>query len=167
MKSTGEVMGAAEDFGYAYAKAMISAGVCLPKRGTIFISVNERDKGNIIGIARKFHELGFHLVATRGTAEAFRLAGIPTEQVYKVNEGRPNVVDMIISDKINLIINTPLGRESFFDEKAIRRSAMQHGTPCITTLSAATAAARAIKALQHEELKVKSLQEYHSPEELS
>jgi len=162
MKSTGEVMGVDRDFGYAFAKAMISAGVNLPRSGTVFISVNERDKQSVIGIAREFHELGFHLVSTSGTADSFRQAGIPTEQVYKVNEGRPNVVDMIISEKIDLIINTPLGRESFFDEKSIRRSATQYGVPCITTLSAAKAAAKGVRALQLERLHVRCLQHYHN-----
>jgi carbamoyl-phosphate synthase large subunit len=164
MKSTGEVMGAAEDFGYAYAKASISAGIDLPKRGVVFISVNQRDKQNIIQTAREFFENGFQIIATRGTAGALRQAGVPVESVYKVNEGRPNVVDLIKSEKVNLIINTPLGRESFFDEKAIRRAATRYGTPCITTLSAAAAAAKAIRALQTEKLSVKSLQEYHRPE---
>jgi carbamoyl-phosphate synthase large subunit len=158
MKSTGEVMGASEDFGYAYAKASISAGVVLPKRGITFISVNERDKENIIEVARGFNELGFSLVATRGTAAALRNAGVPVETVYKVNEGRPNVVDLIKSKRIDIIINTPLGRESFFDEKAIRRAATQYGTPCITTLSAAAAAVSAIRSMQRQEISVRSLQ---------
>ncbi len=162
MKSTGEVMGAAEDFGYAYAKAAISAGVHLPRRGNVFISVNERDKLNMIPIARQYDELGFRLVATRGTAEALREAGLAVDTVYKVNEGRPNVVDLIKSRRVHLVINTPLGRESFFDERAIRRAATQYGTPCITTLSAARAAASAIRALQREKLSVRSLQEYHA-----
>jgi carbamoyl-phosphate synthase large subunit len=162
MKSTGEVMGAAEDFGYAYAKAAISAGVHLPRRGNVFISVNERDKTNMIPIARQYDELGFRLVATRGTAEALRAAGLAVDTVYKVNEGRPNVVDLIKSRRVHLVINTPLGRESFFDERAIRRAATQYGTPCITTLSAARAAAAAIAALQREKLTVRSLQEYHA-----
>lgn len=162
MKSTGEVMGAAEDFGYAFAKAAISAGVHLPRRGNVFISVNERDKLNMVPIARQYDELGFRLVATRGTAEVLRAAGLAVDAVYKVNEGRPNVVDLIKSRRVHLVINTPLGRESFFDERAIRRAAMQHGTPCITTLSAAKAAAAGIRSLQREKLTVKSLQEYHA-----
>ena len=164
MKSTGEVMGASESFGYAYAKAQISAGVHLPLGGVIFISVSDRDKRFVANIARDFQELGFQLVATRGTAKGLREAGLDAETVYKVNEGRPNVVDLIKSSKIHLVINTPLGRESFFDEKAIRRSCTRYGMPCITTLSAAAAAVNAIRALQREEISVKSLQEYHSIE---
>ena len=161
MKSTGEVMGAAEDFGYAYAKAAIAAGMVLPKRGVVFISVNERDKRNAVPIARDFDGLGFRIVATRGTAEAFKEAGLAVDTVYKVNEGRPNVVDLIKSRRVQLVVNTPLGRESFFDEKAIRRAATQYGMPCITTLSAARAAVSGIRALQREKIGIKSLQEYH------
>jgi len=162
MKSTGEVMGAADDFGYAYAKAAISAGVALPKRGVVFISVNQRDKQTVIPIARDFESLGFRIVASRGTAAALRDAGLSVDVVYKVNEGRPNVVDLLKSRRIQLLVNTPLGRESFFDERAIRRAATQYGIPCITTLSAARAAVSAIRALQREKLTVKSLQEYHA-----
>jgi carbamoyl-phosphate synthase large subunit len=162
MKSTGEVMGAADDFGTAYAKASISAGVHLPRSGVVFISVNAGDKGLILRISREFQELGFKIVATRGTAETLQRDGLDAEVVYKVNEGRPNVVDLIKSDKIDLIVNTPLGRESFFDEKAIRRAATQYGKPCITTLSAAMAAVSAVRALQRDDYPVKSLQEYHS-----
>ena len=161
MKSTGEVMGVSDSFGYAYAKAQISAGVDLPKGGVVFVSVNERDKLFISNIARDFQELGFQIVATRGTAKVLGQSGLETEMVYKVNEGRPNVVDLIKSKKIDLVINTPLGRESFFDEKAIRRVCTQYRTPAITTLSAAAAVVNAIRALQREEISVKSLQEYH------
>ena len=163
MKSTGEVMGVSESFGEAYAKAQIGAGTHLPKTGVVFISVNEKDKRFVANIARDFQQLGFEVVATRGTAETLHKADLGTEIVYKVNEGRPNVVDLIKSQRINLVVNTPLGKESFFDEKAIRRACMQYGTPCITTLSAAAAAVSAIRALQREEINVKSLQEYHEP----
>ena len=161
MKSTGEVMGASSSFGYAYAKAQISAGVHLPKTGIVFLSVNQRDKSYIANIARDFHELGFQIVATRGTAQTLRDSGLKVQAVYKVNEGRPHIVDLIKSRKIDLVINTPLGKESFFDEKAIRRACTQYATPCITTLSAGAAAVSAIAALQREQIHVKSLQEYH------
>ena len=161
MRSTGEVMGVSDSFGEAYAKAQISAGTNLPKAGVVFISVNERDKRFVANIARDFQELGFEVVATRGTAEILCGAGLGAETVYKVNEGRPNVVDLIKSQRIDLVVNTPLGRESFFDEKAIRRACMQYGTPCITTLSAAAATVSAVRALQREEITVRSLQEYH------
>ena len=162
MKSTGEVMGASDSFGYAYAKAQVSAGIHLPKTGVVFLSVNQRDKSYIVNIARDFHELGFHIVATQGTASTLRESGLEVEVVFKVNEGRPHVVDLIKSKKIDLVINTPLGKESFFDEKAIRRACTQYATPCITTLSAAAAAVSAIAALQREQIRVKSLQEYHA-----
>ncbi len=162
MKSTGEVMGVSDSFGYAYAKAQISAGVQLPKTGVVFLSVNQRDKRYVANIARDFQELGFHIVATGGTAKVLRDSGLEVETVYKVNEGRPNVVDLIKSRKIDLLVNTPLGRESFFDEKAIRRAATQYNTPCITTLSAAAAAVSAVRALQRERISVTSLQEHHA-----
>ena len=164
MRSTGEVMGVAESFGDAYAKAQLSAGVTLPKGGVAFISVNDRDKRSISSLANEFRELGFDLVATRGTAERLRGDGQDVDSVYKVNEGRPNIVDLIRSERVDLVVNTPLGKESFFDEKAIRRACIQYGTPCITTLSAAAAAVRAIQALQREQVQVLSMQEYHATE---
>jgi carbamoyl-phosphate synthase large subunit len=164
MRSTGEVMGVAESFGDAYAKAQLSAGVTLPKGGVAFISVNERDKLSISSLANGFRKLGFDLVATSGTAERLRGDGLDVDSVYKVNEGRPNIVDLIRSERVDLVINTPLGKESFFDEKAIRRACIQYGTPCITTLSAAAAAVRAIQALQRGKVQVLSMQEYLAAE---
>ena len=162
MRSTGEVMGVSDSFGEAYAKAQISAGVKLPKQGVVFISVNDRDKRYIANIARDFEDLGFRIVATEGTARNLRKGGLAVESVYKVNEGRPNVVDLLKSDKVDLVVNTPLGESSFFDEKAIRRTCIQQAIPCITTVSAAAAAVSAIHALQREEINVRSLQEYHN-----
>ena len=162
MKSTGEVMGVADTFGLAYAKAQLSAGVVLPSSGTAFISVNDRDKQNVIDIARRFYQIGFKLVATSGTQKVLLENGISVEKVYKVNEGRPNVVDLIKSGQVNLILNTPLDKESFFDEKAIRRSAIQYNVPCITTLSGGAAAASGISALKLNRRDVWSLQEYHA-----
>jgi carbamoyl-phosphate synthase large subunit len=161
MKSTGEVMGVSDNFGQAYAKAQMSASVHLPRSGTAFISVNQHDKKNVIRIADRLHQLGFNLIATRGTATALEQSGIPVESVYKVNEGRPHIVDMIKSGKVDLILNTPLGKSSFFDERAIRRAAMQHGVPCITTLSGGAAVASGIAALQRNKVDVLALQEYH------
>ena len=161
MKSTGEVMGVSDNFGQAYAKAQMSASVHLPRSGTAFISVNQHDKKNVIRIADRLHQLGFNLIATRGTAAALEQSGIPVESVYKVNEGRPHIVDMIKSGKVDLILNTPLGKSSFFDERAIRRAAMQHGVPCITTLSGGAAVASGIAALQRNKVDVLALQEYH------
>ena len=161
MKSTGEVMGVSDNFGQAYAKAQMSASVYLPRSGTAFISVNQHDKKNVIRIADRLHQLGFNLIATRGTATALEQSGIPVASVYKVNEGRPHIVDMIKSGKVDLILNTPLGKSSFFDERAIRRAAMQHGVPCITTLSGGAAVASGIAALQQNKVDVLALQEYH------
>jgi carbamoyl-phosphate synthase large subunit len=161
MKSTGEVMGEAETFGLAFAKAQLAAGVRIPSSGKVFISVNERDKPNVAGIARTLSQMGFGLVATRGTAQTLRAAGLRVEKVFKVNEGRPNVVDLIKSGSLALLINTPLGRSSKFDEKAIRRAAVQRGLACITTLSAATAAVNGIRAQKEHGVHVASLQELH------
>ncbi|MCI0418086.1 MAG: ATP-grasp domain-containing protein, partial [Acidobacteria bacterium] len=161
MKSTGEVMGVSDTFGQAYAKAQMSASVYLPRSGTAFISVNQHDKKNVIRIADRLQQLGFKLIATRGTAAVLKQSGIPVEAVYKVNEGRPHIVDMIKSGKVDLILNTPLGKSSFFDERAIRRAAMQHGVPCITTLSGGAAVASGIAALQQNKVDVLALQEYH------
>jgi carbamoyl-phosphate synthase large subunit len=161
MKSTGEVMGISDSFGAAFAKAQLSAGVRLPRGGTVFISVNDNDKAGIVPIARDFSDLGFRLMATTGTRKQLESASVESEHVYKVGEGRPNVVDFIKGGKINLVINTPRGRQSRFDDKAIRRAATQHDIACITTVSGAAAAVSAIRALQREKLMVRSLQEYH------
>jgi carbamoyl-phosphate synthase large subunit len=161
MKSTGEVMGVSDNFGQAYAKAQLGAGVILPRSGTAFISVNEHDKKNVIKIAQRLCDLGFKVIASRGTTAVLREHGISVERVYKVNEGRPNIVDLIKSGKVDLILNTPLGKDSFFDERAIRRAAMQHKIPCITTLSGGSAVASGIAALQQSKIDVKCLQEYH------
>ena len=162
MKSTGEVMGVDDSFGKAYVKAQISAGSILPKEGVAFISVNQHDKNLIAKIAADLVEVGFKIIATRGTARVMRNAGIEVETVYKVNEGRPHIVDYIKSGKVDLIINTPLGRESFFDEKAIRRAAINHRVPCITTIAGAAAAVNGIRAIRRDKLDVRSLQEYHA-----
>jgi carbamoyl-phosphate synthase large subunit len=162
MKSTGEVMGGASTFGTAFAKAQIGAGMQLPLEGTAFISVNNHDKPAVVQIARDLKDLGFRLVATRGTASYLRAHGLNAEIVFKVNEGRPHVGDEILNDKIQLVINTPLGRESFFDDRTVRRIAMMHGVPSITTLTGAAATVNAIKALRSEGLTVRALQEYHA-----
>ncbi len=161
MKSTGEVMGVADSFGSAFAKAQLSAGIRLPRKGTVFISVNERDKEGLIPIAWDLKSFGFQIYTTTGTNKYLENNAIETDHVFKVGEGRPNIVDLIKSKKIDLIINTPLGGQSRFDERAIRRAATQHGIACITTLSGAAAAAKAIQTLRNENLTVRSLQEYH------
>jgi carbamoyl-phosphate synthase large subunit len=162
MKSTGEVMGVADNFGEAFAKAQIAAGQVLPLQGTVFLSVNDHDKEGTVSLARQFVEMGFHLVATHGTAVVLEQAGLQPERVHKVKEGRPNVVDLIKGDRIQLIINTPRGQDTFFDEKAIRRAAVLARIPTITTLAAARAAAEGIAALQRGTLSVIALQTLHS-----
>jgi carbamoyl-phosphate synthase large subunit len=162
MKSTGEVMGVADTFGEAFAKAQIAAGQMLPVKGTIFMSVNDHDKESLVSLARTFVEMGFHIVATHGTAEVLEQSGLQPERVYKVKEGRPNVVDLIKGDRIQLIVNTPRGQDTFFDEKAIRRAAVLARIPTITTIAAARAAAEGIAALQKGTLSVFALQELHA-----
>jgi carbamoyl-phosphate synthase large subunit len=162
MRSTGEVMGIAKSYGQAFAKAQLAAGQRLPRKGSIFLSVSDHDKRHCGPLAKELHALGFRLIATRGSAAALEAAGVPAEAVFKVNEGRPNIVDLIKTGKVDMIINTPLGRESFYDEKSIRRAAIRYNIPCITTLSAATAAARGIRALVEQTLEVAPLQSLHS-----
>ncbi|HKV91851.1 MAG TPA: carbamoyl-phosphate synthase large subunit [Candidatus Angelobacter sp.] len=161
MKSTGEVMGSADTFGEAFAKAQLSAGQALPTCGTVFISVIDRYKQESIELARRFVELGFSLVATHGTADRLEKAGLNVDRVYKVKEGRPNVVDLIKGERVQLVVNTPHGAEPWFDEKAIRRAAVTGRIPTITTMAAAWAAAEGIAALQRNEVNVRSMQHWH------
>jgi len=165
MKSTGEVMGVADNFGEAFAKAQSAAGQVLPITGTVFISANDRDKPFTPELAQRFVELGFSIVATHGTARVLEEAGLRVDRVYKVKEGRPNVVDLIKGERIQLIINTPHGVEPWFDEKAIRRAAVTARIPTITTLSAARAACEGIAALQRGEARVYALQQLHAERE--
>jgi carbamoyl-phosphate synthase large subunit len=161
MRSTGEVMGISSTFGVAFAKAQLAAGQRLPSQGTVFISVNDHDKRHITGLVQDLLAAGLKVVATRGTAAALSSFGIEVESVYKVNEGRPNIVDLIKTAKVDLVINTPLGRESFYDEKSIRRAAIRYNVPCITTLSAATAAAKGIRAMAGHAVDIAALQDLH------
>ena len=162
MHSTGEVMGVGETFGEAYGKAMQGAGLRLPTSGRAFISVNDSDKGHAVVLARKLSRLGFQLIATLGTAARLREVGLEVETVFKVNEGRPNIVDHIKTGEIALVINTPLGRVSHFDEQAIRRAALQYSVPCVTTMTGAQAIVEAITASGADEAVVRSLQEMHA-----
>jgi carbamoyl-phosphate synthase large subunit len=163
MHSTGEVMGVGETFGEAYGKAMMGAGLSLPQAGRAFISVNDADKGHAVIIARKLVRLGFEIVATLGTADRLREVGLKVESVFKVNEGRPNIVDHIKRGEIALVINTPLGRASHFDEQAIRRAALRYDVPCVTTMTGAQAIVEAIAArATGGDVKVRSLQELHA-----
>jgi carbamoyl-phosphate synthase large subunit len=162
MKSTGEVMGGAENFGAAFGKAMMAAGQRLPESGRVFISVNNSDKHTVLPIARDLAQLGFTLSATRGTAAFLRAHGLDVDVMYKVNEGRPNVADHLVNREIAMVINTPLGRDSFFDDRAVRRAATMAQVPCITTLTGASAAVSAIRALRQQTLTVRSLQDYYA-----
>ncbi len=162
MKSTGEVMGGSTNFGVAFAKAQVSVGQRLPEGGTAFVSVNNVDKANLMPIARDLAELGFRLIATRGTAAYLRAHGLDVGVVFKVNEGRPNIADEIVNRKVDLVVNTPLGRESFFDDRMVRRAAMMHEVPCITTLTGAAAAVSAIRALRQQGLGIRALQDYYA-----
>ncbi len=161
MRSTGEVMGVGESFGEAFAKAQLSAGTPLPDKGCVFFSVNERDKEDAVAIARRFAELGYTLAATRGTAAALKAAGLTVRTVFKVNEGRPNAVDLMKAGALQLAIYTTAGAMSFSDEKAIRRSAMMSRVPCITTMSGAKAAVEAAASRRRDPIRVWSLQEVH------
>ncbi len=168
MHSTGEVMGVGETFGEAYGKAMIAAGTELPMSGTAFISVNDADKGQAVLLARRLDKLGFKLIATYGTTSRLKEVGLECESVFKVNEGRPNIADLIKLGEIALIINTPLGRTSHYDEKAIRKAALQFNVPCVTTMTGAEALIEAIATKKSQEkIVVRSLQEIHSKEKAS
>ena len=160
MRSTGEVMGIDASFGLAYAKAQIAAGNALPTSGTVFLSVNDHDKANLLPVAREFAAQGFHLVGTRGTAAYLRDQDLDVQTILKVSEGRPNGADLIINGEIDLVINTPLGGRSFSDEHVLRNAAVQYNVPVVTTLSGAKAAAQAIAALRSGEMDVTSLQEH-------
>src|SRR5690242_8232551 len=162
MRSTGEVMGIADSFGMAFAKAQISADGALPLSGAVFVTVNDHDKATVVPIARRFHALGFRVLATEGTARYLRARGIPTERVLKVYQGRPNAVDLLLSGEIQLLINTPLGKLTQQDDYTIRRAALQHRVPYTTTLSAASAACDAIIALRSRGGEVRALQEWHA-----
>jgi len=163
MHSTGEVMGIGETFGEAYGKAMMGAGLSLPHRGTAFLSVNDTDKGQSVIIARRLARLGFEIVATLGTAARLKEVGLKIETVFKVNEGRPNIVDHIKRGDVALVINTPLGRSSHFDEQAIRRAALQYNVPCVTTMTGAQAIVEALGAFGGDDpVRVRSLQELHA-----
>src|SRR6202522_3531052 len=167
IRSTGEVMGIADNFGEAFAKAQIAAGQKLPTKGTVFISVTDHDKPQMVEVAHRFVDMGFKLVATHGTADILEEAGLAVDRVYKVKEGRPNAVDLIKADRIQLIVNTPHGPDPYFDEKAMRRAAVTGRITTITTLSAARAAAEGIAALQRGEVRVQALQILHAERAVS
>jgi carbamoyl-phosphate synthase large subunit len=159
MRSTGEVMGFDESFGMAFAKAALSAGGPVPTTGTVCVTVNDRDKASVTPIVRRFHDLGFRIVATGGTHRYLRARGIPAEHLFKVGEGRPHIVDQMISGGIQLLVNTPLGKKSQYDDYAMRRMAITRKIPYCTTLSAASAACDAAIALRSRAREVRSLQD--------
>ena len=163
MRSTGEVMGIGDTIHEAYSKALYAAGTYLPKTGNAFISVNERDHERIVPIARRIADLGFSLIATHGTRESLLKNGIQADFVYKVNEGRPNIVDRMKNGEVQLLINTPLGRESYFDEKIVGETAYRMGLPLFTTLSASEAAVEAISSIGDKPLKPFKLQDVKTP----
>jgi len=160
MRSTGEVMGIDSDLGMAYAKSQIAAGSLLPRQGRIFVSVKDSDKREIVDISNRLHELGFQILATRGTAEVLRRNGVPVEVVNKMHEGRPDVVDYMKNREIQLIINTPSGKRPRSDQWSIRSYAVLYNIPLITTMSAARAALNGIEALLRSGMNVKSIQEW-------
>jgi len=164
MRSTGEVMGIARDFPTAFAKAQAAAGSKLPNHGTVFITVADNDKPAATGIATSLHDLGFEIIATRGTAQALERMGIPATRINKIGEGSPHVVDWIERGAVDLVINTPVGTGARTDGYEIRSAAIARGIPCITTMSGGVAAARAIIAARRGEPAVISLQELHRDE---
>ncbi len=162
MRSTGEVMGISDSFGGAFAKAQIAADNALPTSGAIFVTVNDSDKPTAVPIIRRFHELGFRLFATEGTARYLRGRGIPAQRVFKVHEGRPHAIDLIVNREVQLLINTPLGKHAHEDDHSLRQAAIAHRVPYTTTLSAASAACDAVMALRSRATFVRSLQEWQA-----
>jgi carbamoyl-phosphate synthase large subunit len=161
MKSTGEVMGADADLGVAYMKAQVAAGQKIPLEGKVFISVNDRDKRAITDIAKRFAALGYQIVATSGTADVLRKSDIELDEVAKLGEGRPDVLDLIKNGEIKLIINTPGGKKTKVDETKIRSGAIMHMVPIITTISGARATVNGLEAVKKKGFGVKALQDYH------
>jgi carbamoyl-phosphate synthase large subunit len=161
MRSTGEVMGHASRFGHAFAKAQLAVGVPLPLEGAVLLSVNDFDKGAALKIARDLQRLGFHLMATPGTADTLRRAGLPVQTINKVSQGSPHVVDLIRAGRVGMIVNTPLGPRAQTDGLLIRQAATVMDVPLLTTLSAAAAAVAAIRALREKNFRYRSLQTHY------
>jgi carbamoyl-phosphate synthase large subunit len=162
MRSTGEVMGVAADFPTAFAKAQAAVGTKLPTGGTVFLTVTDADKAAVMGIAAQLHDLGFRIVATRGSASAIKRMGIPVETINKIQDGSPHVRDWIDRGDVDLVINTPTGTAARSDGYEIRRAAVARGIPCITTIAGGMAAARAIGSARLGEPPVVSLQQLHA-----
>jgi carbamoyl-phosphate synthase large subunit len=161
MRSTGEVMGIADSFGQAFAKAEQAADNGLPLSGAILLTVNDRDKPALAPIARRFQEMGYTLYATDGTARFLRALGIPVERVFKVHEGRPHGIDLIVNGQVQMLVNTPLGKAAQTDDYTMRKAAIARRVPYTTTLSAASAACDAVLSLRSRGVTVRSLQEWH------
>jgi carbamoyl-phosphate synthase large subunit len=159
MRSTGEVMGIGRNFGEAYAKGLMGSGMALPKSGGVFLSIRDEDKHRAPSIAKRLTEMGFHLVATGGTHRVLEEAGVESEFVYKVKEGRPDIVDSIKNGKVQLMLNTPMGKKSALDERAMRLAGLRYDVPCITTIEAADALIDALVSLRAGDLKVVNVQE--------
>jgi carbamoyl-phosphate synthase large subunit len=163
MKSTGEVMGISSYFGESYYKAEMSAGDPLPKEGTIFFSINQKSKNELLEEMRMLHLNGFHLVATEGTADFLNSNNIPCDRIFKVSEKRPNIIDLVKNNGVDLIINTPTGQIPRYDAYTIRQAAVRYHIPIITTIAAAKAAIRGLLEVKKKgEISVKSIQEYHA-----
>ncbi len=162
MRSTGEVLGMADSFGLAFAKAEEAANMKLPKEGSVLITVNKNDRSKALDAAREFQKLGFKVLSTEGCSLFFAERGFQTEAVHKIYQGRPNIIDLIKNDQIQLIVNTPSGRQSEYDDSYIRKAAVHYKIPYITTMAAAMATAKGIQAIKQGKSGVKSLQEYHA-----
>jgi len=162
MRSTGEVMGISDSFGSAFAKSQLAASNGLPLEGVVLITVTDSDKPTVTPIARRFHEMGFRVVATAGTAAYLRGRGIPATRMFKVHEGRPNCLDMIVNRDAQLLINTPLGKHAQVDDYLLRQAAIVNRVSYTTTMSAASAACDAILSLRSKRQTVRSLQEWHA-----
>jgi len=161
MRSTGEVMGLDADLGVAYAKSQMAAGGALPTSGRVFISVSDADKLQVAPLARQFVELGFELIATGGTATVLEKAGLKVRRIFKLQEGRPNALDLLKNRELQLVVNTPSGATPRADEVRIRTTAVYTGTPIMTTLSSVKAVLLGIAALKRQGYGVQTLQEYH------
>jgi carbamoyl-phosphate synthase large subunit len=162
MRSTGEVLGMAREYGEAYFKAEEAAGQLVPLSGTVLITVAERDRPGALETARRFHELGFAILATNGTGAYLRARGIPARHIWKLHEGRPNIADAIKNGEIHQVVNTPAGKQSAFDDSYIRKAAIKYKVPYITTTAAAIATAKGIAAVRRGRSPVQSLQQYHA-----
>jgi len=162
MRSTGEVLGMADSFGLAFYKAQEAAQQRLPTEGTVLITVSDQDKQPALQVARRFERLGFRIMATRGTYKFLTQNGVQAEPIDKMHEGRPNIVDAIKNKEIHLVINTPSGKQSNYDDSYIRKAAIKYKVTYITTIAAAVAAARGIEAFRRGDYDTKSLQSYHA-----